>query len=64
MDKIVPFQKKHITKNNLETLYYFDEARRAKNPLNKIRNYLNSGVYRQSKLDNMVLIIGLLLNKI
>ena len=56
--------KKHITKNNLETLYYFDEARRAKNPLNKIRNYLNSGVYRQSKLDNMVLIIGLLLNKI
>ncbi len=56
--------KNCITKKNLKTLYYFEKARKAKNPFKKIRNYLKSGVYRQSKLENIVLIIGLLLNKI
>ena len=47
--------KNHITKNNLKTLHHFENARKARNPFYKIRNYLDSGVYRQSKLENMIL---------
>ena len=42
----------------------FLNARRSRNPIQKIYFYLKSGVYRQSKIENIILTIGLLLNKI
>ena len=51
-------------KKNLKVLHYFSNTRKTKNPLRKIDYYIKSGVYRQSKIENIIMTIGLLLNKI
>lgn len=56
--------KKLLTSDNLETLDDFANARNTKNFIKKINLFLRSGVYRQSKIETLLLIIGLLLNKI
>ena len=56
--------KKFLTKNNLETLNDFANARNTNNLIKKINLFLRSGVYRQSRIETLLLIIGLLLNKI
>ena len=58
-------QNEEIFSNkNLKVLHNFLNARRSRNPIQKIYFYLKSGVYRQSKIENIILTIGLLLNKI
>ena len=56
--------KNLISTNNLETLNYFSKAIKSKNIFEKIKYFKKSGVYRQSTLENIILIIGLLLNKL
>ena len=56
--------KHFISSKNLETLNYFSRALKSRNILNKLKYFRKSGVYRQSKLENIILIIGLLLNKV
>lgn len=50
--------------NNLEVLDYFSKARNSKNLFSKIKYYKKSGVYRQSKMENIIFIVGLVFNKI
>ncbi len=54
----------YITKNNFKILCDFEKARKARNPFAKLKYYLNSGVFRQSKLENIFIMIGLFINKI
>ena len=56
--------KNVLSINNIKTLNYFSRARESKNIFEKIINFKRSGVYRQSYLENIILIIGLLLNKV
>ena len=53
-----------MTKNNLEILSCFSAAIGSRNPVRKIYEFKKSGVFRQSKLETIFLIVGLLLNKI
>tara|TARA_B100001093_G_C26745565_1_gene978671 strand:+ start:155 stop:1096 length:942 start_codon:yes stop_codon:yes gene_type:complete len=53
-----------ISTNNLETLNYFSKAIKSTNIIEKIKYFKKSGVYRQSTSENIILIIGLLLNKV
>lgn len=53
-----------FSKNNLRVLNYFLSARKSNHFIKKIKNYKKSGVYRQSKIENIIFLIGLLLNKI
>lgn len=56
--------KELITKRNLEILFHFTKARNSKNPIEKIIQFYKSGIFRQSKLETIFLVLGLLLNKI
>ena len=56
--------KNLITTNNLKTLNYFSKAIESTNIFEKIKYFKKSGVYRQSTPENIILIIGLLLNKL
>ena len=56
--------KHFISSKNLETLNYFSRAIKSRNILKKLKYFKKSGVYRQSTLENIILIIGLLLNKV
>ncbi len=56
--------KNLIKKENLRTLQQFIDARNSNNIFNKIILYKNSGVFRQSFLENLIFIVGLILNKI
>ncbi len=56
--------KHSISKRNLETLKFFSIAIKSKNIFEKIIYFKKSGVYRQSHIENIILIIGLLLNKV
>ncbi len=56
--------KNVISKDNLKTLNYFSKARDSKNVFSKLRNFKKSGVFRQTYLENLILIFGLLLNKV
>ena len=59
------YLNKHlISSKNLETLNYFSRAIKSRNILKKLKYFKKSGVYRQSTLENIILIIGLLLNKV
>ena len=53
-----------FSEENLKVLNFFSNARELRNPLRKFALFINSGVYRQSKIENIILTIGLLLNKI
>ena len=53
-----------ISKKNIKVLEYFSKARKSRNSLKRIFFYLRSGVYRQSCLENLIFLIGLLLKKI
>ena len=56
--------KNLIKKENLRTLQKFIDARNSNNIFHKIILYKNSGVFRQSFLENLIFIIGVILNKI
>ena len=56
--------KELMTRNNLEILSCFSAAIGSRNPVRKIYEFKKSGVFRQSKLETIFLIVGLLLNKI
>ena len=53
-----------FSKENLKVLDYFSNARKSRNLIRKIVFFIKSGVYRQSKIETIILTIGLLLNKI
>ncbi len=53
-----------FSKENLKVLNYFSNARKSGNLKRKITFFIKSGVYRQSKIETIILTIGLLLNKI
>ena len=55
--------KKIISPKYATTLTYFSRARESKNIIEKIKFFKRSGVYRQSNFENIILLIGLLLNK-
>ena len=56
--------KKLMNTKSLQTLRNFKKARDSKNPLKRIFFFKKAGVYRQSSLENLIFLIGLLLNKI
>ncbi len=53
-----------ISTENLDTLNNFSKAKKSKNFLKKMKYFYQSGVYRQSNIENIILIIGLFLNKV
>ncbi len=53
-----------ISKKNIKVLEYFSKARKSRNVFKRIFYYFKSGVYRQSFLENLIFVIGLLLMKI
>ncbi len=56
--------KNLISTDNLETLNNFSNAIESTNIFEKIKYFKKSGVYRQSTSENIILLIGLLLNKL
>lgn len=56
--------KKLITESNMIILKTFIKARESKNIFKKLALYLKSGVYRQTFEENIIFLIGLILDKI
>ncbi len=56
--------KDYISEKNLETLNFFSKALGSNTIFEKIIYFKKSGVYRQSIVENIILIIGILLNKV
>ncbi len=53
-----------LTKENNKILENYIRARRSKNIFKKLNFYFKSGVFRQSNIESMVFVIGLILNLI